>query len=711
MKYLKVWESFDKGIEEWDSNWQTRSQIMRQTHGTDFFTKRELDFFRQFFVKTERDDFFRVSGEKLSGKAPDGTPLSGERRSTFRARYMPGDNKINPIEVSITRLKDDYFMVEVSCLNKEESRFSEYTIRNTPKSKFYLVDTFEDLKYFLSNLRKYWKKINDSWKPIKESHLDDIDYYKKIHHQEEKEFWIERLIQMSKIDIDLISGYFPNWKITEKTMWIIASNEQIRFIGLTHQLPNKKYQSVNIYKLEDDWWYVSYKDSEVSEIFVCDQISGLEKLIFDELVDYSGVDWDLKESLVYKKYEQIDYNTFQKFVGGRRFSRLISFNSKEIDTIKKYKNKFRFEIFGKMKIDGLYSNYHPENEIKLFGDQNMFDLNWFDDKDWSPLNNTSTYTSITILKTDDEYYLVCIGIIYILCDQLDGLETLLKEIIIQEKLTTESLNYKSDLWTQIDTIEKQRKLSESHIRFNLDEFEKLDQFVESLGHNFKTKDEGYLTANLFIILNTIKNRSKLDLCVYKLQDDWYIASFETSDQRSSYSVNFLCDQLDALHELIKISTSTGDIKVPFDYFEISSRVSYPRDVNKTSNSLLCAELIRQKIQEYNFKIEYDEILPKARGSNSIRFWKAVEFSDLSQEAVEFFNVRIEQGRRVIMIRISFGEYDDDFFMIHFGLGAQISMKHRSFECGGLEGVKKLLDDKFSQLGKSSTTIKQGQLDL
>lgn len=264
MKYLKLWESFDKGIEEWELNWQTRDQIMRQTHGTDFFTKRELDFFRQFFVKTERDDFFRVSGEKLSGKAPDGTPLSGERRSKFRARYMPVDNQINPIEIAITRLKDDYFMVEISCLLKGESRFSEYTYGNAPRSKIYLIDTFEDLKYFLTNIRKYWKKINDSWKPIKES-----------------------------------------------------------------------------------------------------------------------------------------------------------------------------------------------------------------------------------------------------------------------------LNYKSDLWTQIDTIEKQRKLSESHIRFNLDEFEKLDQFVESLGHNFKTKDEAYLTANLFIILNPVKSRKKLDLCVYKLQDDWYIVSFETSDQRSS----------------------------------------------------------------------------------------------------------------------------------------------------------------------------------
>jgi hypothetical protein len=314
MKYLKLWESFDKGIEEWDLNWQTRNQIMRQTHGTDFFTKRELDFFRQFFVKTERDDFFRVSGEKLSGKAPDGTPLSGERRSTFRARYMPGDNQINPIEVSITRLKDDYFMVEISCLDKEESRFSEYTIGNTPRSKIYLVDTFEDLKYFLSNLRNYWKKINDSWRPVKESHVDDIDYYKKIHRQEEKEFWIGRLIQMSKIDIDLISGYFPNWEITEKTMWIVDPKKQINFIGLTHQLPNKKYQSVNIYKLEDEWWYVSYKDNEVSEIFVCDQILGLEKLIFDELVDYSQVDWGLKESLNYKSdlWTQIDYTEKQR---------------------------------------------------------------------------------------------------------------------------------------------------------------------------------------------------------------------------------------------------------------------------------------------------------------------------------------------------------------------------------------------------------------
>lgn len=579
MKYLKVWESFDKGIEEWDSNWQTRNQIMRQTHGTDFFTKRELSFLRRFFVKTEQDDFFRVSGEKLSGKAPDGTPLSGERRSTFKARYMPGDNQINPIEISITRLKDDYFMVEISCLNKEESRFSEYTIANTPRPKVYLVDTFEDLKYFLSNLRKYWKKINDSWKPIKESLVDDVEYYKEVGFNEHLVWW-DKMVDITPKDIDLISGYFPDWEMIEMgvspNMTVKKDTKYIDF--------KKGKRKISIFRLEDEWWYVMdqyYREplkpgidlyptaAQSASRYLCDQFSGLEKLIMDELVDYSQVDWGLKESL----------------------------------------------------------------------------------------------------------------------------------------------NYKSDLWTQIDTIEKQRKLSESHIRFNLDEFEKLNQFVESLGHNFKTKDEAYLTSNLFIILNPVKSRSKLDLCVYKLQDDWYIVSFETSNQRSSYSINFLCDQLDAVHELIKISTSTGDIKVPFDYFELTSRVSYPRDVNKTSNSLLCAELIRQKIQEYNFQIEYDEILPKTRGSNSIRFWKAVEFSDLSQEAIEFFNVRREQGRRVIMIRISFSEYDDDFFMIHFGLGPELSMKHRSFECQSVEGVKKLLDDKFGQLGKSGTTIKQGQLEL
>lgn len=567
MKYLKLYESFDNGTEEWDSNWQTRNQIMRQTHGTDFFTKRELDFFRQFFVKTERDDFFRVSGEKLSGKAPDGTPLSGERRSTFKARYMPGDNKINPIEISITRLKDDYFMVEISCLNKEESRFSEYSIGNTPRSKIYLVDTFEDLKYFLSNIHKYWKKINDSWRPVKESHIDNIDYYKQITTAEHHDWW-PKITNMNRKDMNLIIPYFLDWKGSQ----VVTSDGKAYIEFINDKVPLRK---ITIYKLEDEWWYVVNKVYEQSsnyglyvsleERFICDQFSGLDKLIFDELVEYS--------------------------------------------------------------------------ELK------------------------------------------------------------------------ESLNYKSDLWTQIDYTEKQRKLSESHIRFSLDEFEKLDQFVESLGHNFKTKDEGYLASNLFIILNPVKAKSKLDLCVYKLEDDWYIVSFETSNQRSPYSINFLCDQLDAVHELIKISTSTGDIKVPFDYFELTSRVSYPRDSNKTSKSLLCADIIRQKIKEYNFQIEYDEILPKTRGSNSIRFFKAVEFSELSQEAIEFFNVRREQGRRVIMILISFSEYDDDFFMIHFGLGPELSIKHKSFECQGVEGVKKLLDDKFSQIGKSGTTIKQGQLEL
>lgn len=127
---------------------------------------------------------------------------------------------------------------------------------------------------------------------------------------------------------------------------------------------------------------------------------------------------------------------------------------------------------------------------------------------------------------------------------------------------------------------------------------------------------------------------------------------------------------------------------------MTARQGYPYSANKTQQSLQCANLIRQKVKDYKFNVDYDEILPTTSGSNSIRFWKAVEYSSLSEEAIQFFNVRREAGRRIVTIRISFGEYEDDHFLIHFGLGPELSMKSNSFECKGIEGVSKLLDSKF-----------------
>lgn len=111
-------------------------------------------------------------------------------------------------------------------------------------------------------------------------------------------------------------------------------------------------------------------------------------------------------------------------------------------------------------------------------------------------------------------------------------------------------------------MEKQDRLKNNHVRFSLNEFEKLDQFIESLNyHNLSTIDEGYLEANVYVISRpNCTIRPRFDLCVYKLQDDWYIVSFKIG-MIQAYSVNFLCDQLDAVHTLLKLSISEEGIRI------------------------------------------------------------------------------------------------------------------------------------------------------
>lgn len=127
---------------------------------------------------------------------------------------------------------------------------------------------------------------------------------------------------------------------------------------------------------------------------------------------------------------------------------------------------------------------------------------------------------------------------------------------------------------------------------------------------------------------------------------------------------------------------------------------YPRtSIRAGSLSSQCADLIRQKVKEYGFKVDYDEIYPTTTGSGGIKFWKAVEYSDLSQEAIQFFNVRQEAGRRIVMITLRFTEYQGGYIILNWGLGPELSIKRVSFECNQLDGVRTLLDDKLSMLGK------------
>ena len=143
------------------NDWIITRNVSRQTGGTDFFVKRELEFFRNLFSQpSDKHDFFRVSGTKVSGFTREGEPVSGERRSTFKFRYMPKKNKENPIKVTITRYKDDYYLVKVECMVHSESRYSNYNQYGQLKSVLYLIDNFEDLQEFLTKIDQVHYIIN-----------------------------------------------------------------------------------------------------------------------------------------------------------------------------------------------------------------------------------------------------------------------------------------------------------------------------------------------------------------------------------------------------------------------------------------------------------------------------------------------------------------------------------------------------------------------
>lgn len=175
MNHLKLFEDFSysnlenkiisnvnesNGVESFPDTWSNKQSIIIRTGGFEFFDKRELDFFHEFFIKSNQNDFFNVSGKKVSGFGIDGSELSGGRRSKFRLSYMPADNKVNPIRVYISRLKDEYFLVEIRCLSNKDSRYSEYNNEHTAPKRLYLIDSFEDLKDFIFNIKNYWIEVN-----------------------------------------------------------------------------------------------------------------------------------------------------------------------------------------------------------------------------------------------------------------------------------------------------------------------------------------------------------------------------------------------------------------------------------------------------------------------------------------------------------------------------------------------------------------------
>lgn len=125
-------------------------------------------------------------------------------------------------------------------------------------------------------------------------------------------------------------------------------------------------------------------------------------------------------------YEFIELKDFMNYVGGNSFKRLVEFSDSDINTIKKFKGKYSFSI------DTHYMNPSSLNKILMFGAKSDINLNWFVPGSAS-LNyiNTVVRNGIGILKNDDDFYLVSIGLSHILCDTIDGVVSLFKDVIKQ----------------------------------------------------------------------------------------------------------------------------------------------------------------------------------------------------------------------------------------------------------------------------------------
>ena len=126
-------------------------------------------------------------------------------------------------------------------------------------------------------------------------------------------------------------------------------------------------------------------------------------------------------------YEFIELKDFMNYVGGNSFKRLVEFSDNDIKTIKKFKGKYSFSI------DTHYMNTSSLNKISMWGSKSDINLNWFESGSPS-LNylNTVFRNGIGIIKNDDDFYLVSIGLSHIiLCDTIDGVVSLFKDVIKQ----------------------------------------------------------------------------------------------------------------------------------------------------------------------------------------------------------------------------------------------------------------------------------------
>ncbi len=241
-----------------------------------------------------------------------------------------------------------------------------------------------------------------------------------------------------------------------------------------------------------------------------------------------------------------------------------------------------------------------------------------------------------------------------------------------------------ELFVQLKQHGETLKKLEDQVDWSDDEIKSLNKFIKTLG-NFDTATK---ENNVFIIKG-----DDINLSIYKLPDEWYIVSFENAKSKSHLksSLDYLCDQLDSLRTLIKMSAQNNKIEIPFDYYyDTFTSIPSPVDNNR---KLQAANILRKKLKKYKFKLTYDELMPTTTGSNQLKAWKEVEYSNLKEEAIEFFNILREPGIRIVQIEISINAFQNGQIYIH--IKPIRNRRGYSIMCKSLDTLEKFLDDKLS----------------
>lgn len=264
------------------------------------------------------------------------------------------------------------------------------------------------------------------------------------------------------------------------------------------------------------------------------------------------------ESIDNNLWEKITYETFLNYVGGgvesRKFDRLVEFNENDTDLISKVKGGFNFYLRDNYTRHDLGSL----NEIVMWGNSDMVNLDWF--------KNVGAYPPpfnilITILKNDDDFYLVSITDIF-LCDTIYGVISLFKEVMKNYETPNISEGlfdfFKKKPVRQLPTDILYEPLStneyylflKSHesINFNKEEL----SYLSSISKYSKPRIVG--GGKTFHI--QLMNNSFL---VYKFDDEWYLiehTKYEEVGSKNNSTVDeygndyyyYKCDTFDGVRQ-------------------------------------------------------------------------------------------------------------------------------------------------------------------